>query len=316
MRDLKTRLNNRGWAALLLGCLCLTAYASDNAAVWKRLNREGKNALKANDFAKAEPLLLKAAAAAEAFGPEDERYAESYRPLAIAAEELRDYPTADLAYTRLAYADGKRLGTNDIKVAEDLLGYVEVTGFTEEFMLGREALERAKSIVEMTRGKFSRSMGRYYFVAGNFELQENNLPAAETNFTKALEILDGSKVRIHFSGADIQMKQSYFDPPQAFVATVLGSYALCQRKEKNYGAAEASLLRSIEMLEREYGSSSPNLFNSLSNLALTYLDDGKLPEAEKTARRAVSVLRTIDPSNPVVQPAHALLAKILKREGK
>ena len=38
--------------------------ADDNAAEWKRLNREGKKALEKNDFVRAKDLLFKAAAKA------------------------------------------------------------------------------------------------------------------------------------------------------------------------------------------------------------------------------------------------------------
>ena len=309
-------MNARIFAALLLTFLCPTVRAGDDASEWKRLNREGTKALEKNDFTRAEALLLQAVAKAEAFGPEDKRYAESYRPLAHAATQLQDYQTADLAYTRLAYADGKRLGTNDLRVAQDLLDYVEIAGYTRQFVLGTDALGRATEIVEQKLGKFSRGMGLCYATRAGLELQAHALRQADTNFQKALELLEGTQTVMHFSGDDLQMKQAYFSPPPIFVANVLNKLAICQRQEKKYPEAAASLRRSLDLLEREYGGNSLYLFNGLFNLAGVYADEGKLSEAETAARRAVSLARTVDRSNPTVKSAHALLAKILRAEGK
>jgi len=309
-------MNAKIAAALLLISVCPAARASDDASEWRRLNREGTRALEKNDFAHAEQLLMKAVAKAEKFGPEDKRYAESFRPLAHAATELHDYQTADLAYTRLAYADGKRLGTNDLRVAQDLLDYVEIAGFTQQFVLGREALDRATTIVAQKLGKFSRGMGLCYAARAGLELQENLPAAADANFQKALELLEGTQTVMHFSGEDMQMKQAYFSPPPIFVANVLNKFAICQRQERKYAEAEASLRRSLDLLEREYGKGSLYLFNGLFNLASVYNDEGKLSEAESAGRRALSLARAVDRSNPAAQSARALLAKILLAEGK
>ncbi|HWD17946.1 MAG TPA: tetratricopeptide repeat protein [Verrucomicrobiae bacterium] len=303
----------KAWLTGLVFCVAAAAWA-DNATDWKKLNHDGKKALEKNDFATAEKLLLQAADKATNFDLGDERYAESLEPLGHAAVQLRHYTNADMAYARLVEADSKRLGTNSLKVAWDLMQVTEVASYEGEFERGQEALERAISMVTAVRGAVSPAMGMCWAQKGGFELQQQHFLDAETDYKKALPMLEQTGVTMHFSGADLQMKQSYFDPPQVFAIEIMNNLAICQRKEEKYAEAEKTLRDAIKLVEWKYGGDAAHLVTPLANLAATLLDEHKFPEAKDTADRALGILRKINPSLPLAKQLREI--KAMAQAGK
>jgi tetratricopeptide (TPR) repeat protein len=296
--------------------IALSARATDDGTIWKQLYRDGTKALEKNDYAKAKTLLSEAAERAENFDPDDKRFADTYRRLAFVSVQLRDYRSAVLAYGRLLYGDQRRLGTNDLRFAGDLLQAVEVDGFAKNFAEGQENLDRATAIVMKSRGNQSVAMGICYFSRGELELQEGHQPIAEENFQKAIQLLDATTTKLHFFSPEMRVKESYFDPPRTMLANVFNACGICQCQEKKYAEAEDSFGQCIQIFEREYGRGSVRLVNPLSNLADTYLQDGRLPEAEAAARRALKLVPAVEQSHPAVKVTRHLLAKILTAEGK
>ncbi len=232
----------KGLILLLLGVICLTARAHDDDADWKRLDKEGRKQLERNDFAKAKESYLKAATIGEKLGPNDERYASSFRSLGYAAQQVGEFSMADFGYTRALQSDEMRLGSNDIVVAYDLMSLADVAGYGDEFLRCDEALDRARPIVEMKIGKYSAGMGIWFASRGSLEMKEGHAASAETNFLKALELLPVNSTFMPFSGANMRIIQSYFKPSQTATAYVYNNLGLVQRTPeeiRGFGAVAA-----------------------------------------------------------------------------
>ncbi|HEX3720398.1 MAG TPA: tetratricopeptide repeat protein [Verrucomicrobiae bacterium] len=309
------RMNARLTSILFLLLVILVASADDDAAKWKGLDHKGNKALKKNDYATAETLFVEASKFAEKFGPKDARYAETFRSLAAASNRLRHFGFAAMAYKRLADADGQRLGTNDIKVADDLLQYVEMAGYEKDFQNGNEALERATAIVLEQCGHYSYAMGVCYAQRGDLELQQSHLAIAETNFLKAIRPMEAHQYRTLVSSRGLPII-SVLVPSRRAVASVFNQLGVCQYEEKKFGPAEIAFLRCIELNKLEYTDPSSVIAAPLANLARAYLGDGKLADAEKNARKAFSIVDRVEPSNPMEQSTRRLLATVLIAEGK
>jgi tetratricopeptide (TPR) repeat protein len=309
-------MNARIIIGSILFAVCIAAHATDDSAEWKRLERNANIAFAHSEFSKAEKLLIAASQIADKFGPQDKRYAETYRSLGEAFFELQRFDLAADVYKRAADSDGQRLGTNELVVAEDLLRFVEMSGYAGNFLDGREALERATLIIREKGSDSPHLMGICYARRGYLELQESHFAVAETNFLKALEILETEKTERHFAATGFQMRITTFVPEQADAAHVLDQLGVCQTAEKKYSQAETSFLRSIDLMQWKYGKSSGTLVNPCYNLALCYLAEGKLADAEKMARRVFSYFDMVQGPKSMSEKARQLMSKVLRAEGK
>ncbi|HEX4119109.1 MAG TPA: tetratricopeptide repeat protein [Verrucomicrobiae bacterium] len=310
-------INLRPSVAILLLLTAFTARAADDSDKWKHLYRAATKAMEKNEYNAAESLLIAASEIAEKFGPNDERYSDTFRSLGDASTHLHHFGIAAAAYARLADADGERLGTNDIKVANDLLQLVEVAGFQQDYQNGTDAMDRATSIVRRNVGNNCYAMGICESHRADLELQEGHHAAAESNYLHAIKLLDSEQTVCSFSGKGLMAKGTVFAPSHLAVALTLNQLGICQTQEKKYDEAQASLRRSIKLTQWIFcGSSSPALVNPLYNLAIACFKGGDLADAESAARRALSIIDNYNRSDPTRVWIQKVLSATLIAEGK
>ena len=81
-------------------------------------------------------------------------------------------------------------------------------------------------------------------------------------------------------------------PPEmrvSFVPGALNILGVISRAAGNYERAEASLVRSIALTEKEKGADDPSLAPALNNLAQVYLERGDYAKAETMFKRSVAI---------------------------
>ncbi|HWD17945.1 MAG TPA: tetratricopeptide repeat protein [Verrucomicrobiae bacterium] len=305
--------------ACALAALLLTGLVSrgaDAASEWQKLKGAADWALLENDNIKAEALLLPAVEKAKQFGMMDRRYAETLRMLIQGAREVPDFATADSAVKQLLAVDAMRLGTNSTELAIDLLYEADVATRQEDFPRAQNALTQSSQIVEKSCGPLAPPMGFCYFTRGNFELPQKHFSAAETNYQKALELLEKSRMLGYYTDTNGPVTYQLTPAPEGIAGVALYKMAVCQRQEGNHAAAEASLQKSINIVKSKYGHWARLLVDPLLSLAEMEVEEGKLPEAEKAVKWALGALKSAPPTHPLNIEARELLDDIKAEKKK
>jgi tetratricopeptide (TPR) repeat protein len=292
-------------------------FAEDQAAVdaWKKDMRQAKKSLEKNQFSQARDLYEAALAEAEKFPPDDARLSETLNNLARVQTQLGESPDASAALRRALAIDEKRLGTNDIRLAGELLDLGALCAYAHRYNEADGYYLGAQSLAESKFGHFDRTVGVCILQRANAAMMENRLEDSEKLFKQALELIASDRTKFNFA-INQYATRSVVLPDKTQVAVTLNDMGLLYQKEKRYGDAETFFNRSLKILEGEYGKTSLYLCNGLYNLAALEIQEGKLGEAESLLRRSISILKTTDPDHPLAIQTRQLLDKILRAKGK
>src|SRR5438552_640483 len=98
--------------------------------------------------------------------------------------------------------------------------------------------------------------------------------------------------------------------------TALLKQAEQAHKLGDLAAAEAACLHALVCARRIWLNGRGALVTTLYNLAVLYLEQDKVAQAEQTATKALSVARCMGRKSPISTSLVALLAKIYKKLGK
>jgi serine/threonine-protein kinase len=205
--------------------------------------------------------------------------------------------------------------------------------YDEATRLHRDGLAAAR----LAFGERDANVAAMYSALGHTLLEAGQLDAADSAFTRALELgiesngddaLPVAETRELYSRlllrqrrfeetiplleASIAVRSRHLGDGDPLVATSLNSLAAAYTQLGRTADATPVLARAIEITRRELGDDHPNLATMLHNLAFMYRDLGRFDEAEPPARDAVSLLADrLGDDHPDVARARANLAQIL-----
>ncbi|MBV9498455.1 MAG: tetratricopeptide repeat protein [Acidobacteriaceae bacterium] len=265
------------------------------------LNRLGLSWALAGDYARAEPLYIRAIALEEKEpGPVNSNVATYLDNLAILLQAKGDYAGAEPLFRRALAIDENVFGPDHLDVARDLNN------------LG--SLLQAKGDYKSAEPLYRRALA----------LAEKNLQPEDPHVATSLSNLAGLlQIKGDYSGAEslyrraLAIDEREFGPDHPEVATDLNNLAGALHVEHNYATAEPLYRRAVTIDEKALGPDHPGLAEELNNLASLLQSEGENDEAERLYRRSIAIKEEVlGPDHPSLATGLSNLAGLLQSEGK
>jgi tetratricopeptide (TPR) repeat protein len=273
-----------------------TGMAADNRA-FSQLLDDGMNAIRQEQWQRAEQLLDKSLVEAEKFGKNDRRVGESLVNLGVIYGHRKDWARAIAVSRRALDIDIKVHGEKHADVAYDyhqLGSYLDFAGkHTEATPYLKRALELRQSLPDMKPSLVG-------VTAEN--LAENMMSLKRTAEGESLDRLaltcfkKDENARCYFSRLDV-LCDFYSDPKRA-------------KEGKNFYKAE------LADLDRRFGSDSPWSANFLNRQGPFAMKTKDYALAESTYRRLTAMSSKLPGGSPVKAAMQNALAVALFQQGK
>lgn len=223
-------------------------------------------------FAEAEPLYRKTLALFEqAYGSTDDRLVPILRNLAQGLQDHGQYADSENFYKRTLDIQDSALSHNDLEIVKTLVGLAEVYRDKNSYELSQATFERAISILNAKPGTSQTQLADALNGLGTVLHSQGRYDNAEATLKRALK-LEESSVSLNSENA----------------SSILNNLALVYTDQGRQGEAVALLNRAIALCERE-NPSSTNLAAMLSSLASALIEQDRLMDAEKLAKRALLI---------------------------
>lgn len=298
----------RKWSCLLVAATAgllhsLPSEAAKPEIEWQKVQQDGTQALDANEFWRAEPLLHEALQKAEGFGVRDLRMAQSLGEV------------GRLHLIRGRFADAEPYLEEELAVKELALGKetglaIPTMGNLIKFYLTHGTLNKADPMAEdmltMVEGKLNspENQGKLKLQAGTMLTGWAGSQAPD----KDDPLLDWS-IACDSVGATYQGRKDYYFAERFYKAaldlkaTVLGkehlslsnSYdslgGLCMERNE-MSEAESYYKDALAIKEKTLGVQSPAVYSALDKLAKCLLKQGKTRQAEELYVRARTFWKT------------------------
>jgi tetratricopeptide (TPR) repeat protein len=302
-------------ALAFLVLIVVPGLAQDKASLkaWQSDLKVAEDAFAGNQFRRAAELYQAALADAKTFPTNDARLSSALRKQARACENAGDLAAAISAQWRALLIDQGRLGTNDYRLAEDLIGLGEKCSYAQRFDEADEYYLRAESLVERKFGKFDATVGICKESRARTAMMDNRFADAERLFQEAVELLNSDRIVFHFR-MNANPSRTVVSTPKSALAGALNDLGVLYLKEKKLSDAEKALNRSLHLAEADLGKKSLVLCTALGNLSQVYFQQGRLPLAEQTLRRSLDIMADVEPDNPQVVKTRSMLAAVQRAE--
>ncbi|HKX31402.1 MAG TPA: tetratricopeptide repeat protein, partial [Blastocatellia bacterium] len=284
-----------------------------------------------NDYAKAEPLYLRALSIWErTLGPEHPIVAASLNNLGMIYNDTGEYAKAEALLMRALAINEKALGPNHPNVAKSLDSLADIYRERGDFTKAEQFYERARAIREKAFGPEHQEvtvslghLGLVYRGRGDYEKAEPIYRRTLATLEKELGP-DHTMVAAALSnlGALYQEKGEYaktepllqralsiwekaLGPDNADVGLCLSNLGVFYMDRNDYAKAGPLLTRAQAIWEKALGPDHPDVAISLSNLGLLYFNQGDYLKAEPFHQRALAI------REKALGPDHHSVAKTL-----
>ena len=249
------------------------------------------------DYARAEPLLLRALAVQEeALGPMHHEVALCLTNLGALYGAMHRLPDAEAAYRKAISVSERQRGAGEGQLAIALGDLGALYFEAGRLDSGELSLRRALPLAEQVLGPNHRQTARIALLLANIEYARGNYARAEAGWSRVLSVMEGSPVPDRITAATLRMN--------------LGEL---KRFERRFAESELLLGSAIAEFEKDGNSPHPLLPTALNHLALTYMEQGQASDAERVYFRALAILER----NPdLTAPARRQHAVILNNLGR
>ena len=267
---------------LLAGLMCLALWPAQSPAQsgqWESYRDAGIEAFLQGDYAEAEKQFAAAIEAAEGFGPEDPRLAESLNGLGEVNRAQGKFDDAERAHKRALAIREKAQGPGHPDVAQSLNNLAVVYQAQGKTAEVESLRKRALAIEEGVAAQARRWQS--YLAAGNASYQQGRYADAERPLVAALGVAEG------------------FGPQDPRLATSLNNLSGLYQLQGRYGDAEPLYKRSLAIREKALGPDHPHVAQSLENYADLLRKTGRATEASKMEARATAIRAKHAKENPV-----------------
>ncbi len=278
------------FAAAFLAFLFLKepAISALSDSAWNQLQRSGSDALDANKYWLAEPLLKQSVKEAEFFGFNDLRLATSLSELGRLYTVRGRFQTAQPFYEKELAVKEQAFGKDDGRIIEPM-------GFLIKFYLNYGTAEKADPLTDdllaFVEGKINEA---------HFQNQKKSALAA------------GAPLQGYAGTAAPAMRD-----PLIEWAITCDSVADAYRARKAYGYADRLYKAALDIKSTVLGKGHLSLANSYDSLGAMCQEKHALKEAEGYYKDALNTtLRTLPSNDPKVYGRLDKLAKCLIEEGK
>ncbi len=206
-----------------------------------------------------------------------------------------DYEAAEEILIRVLAIEGDDIRPTDTASFEVNLGNVYLS--TERSEQARVRYERSVGLRERALGPHHPALVSSLVNLGNVHLMQEQPQPARELFERALNILD--------------------EPGQSTIrkGSTLINLGIALTDLHELDLALARLEQAHDLLVVELGESHPRVAYVLSNMADVFVQQGRLAQAEQTARRAIEIIETaVEPDHPDVLKFRRGLDLILARK--
>lgn len=299
--------------AVVAAALCPPPAAADEGA-WRNAISQGADAVAREDHAGAVVQFGHAVAAAQAFGPDDARLAESHYRLGHAHRALLDYPLAEQNFLRaLVIVETTPVPNFSLADVLDALGDVHrMQGRHREaesvYMRALLWLEQAHGTTHpLVAQALSNNLASLYRVLGRFAeaeaayvravaILEQSVPADDKRLGLArIDLAEWHYEHNRYAEAEalyrrgIPVVQKSLPPAHPRVLELLQDWGRVQQLQGHYAVAEATYNTMLRLTEQHHGKDHPLIAAALSNLAGVYAVQGREVEARAARARAQQV---------------------------
>jgi tetratricopeptide (TPR) repeat protein len=263
-------------AGVALGALALAPRAKAQEAEdnWKDLVTQGQHAAAGREYAKAEPIFLKAVHEAERFGADDWRVGVTLESLGQVYTAEKKFSEAEDAYRRALGILGKADGSDNEDSANlnfDMANLMFAgSRLSEALVYGRKAL----SFYEISGGGTSVQTAAALCLIGDSLRTMKNFIDAEAPLKRCADIREAD------GGID-----------DADLADALHSLALTYVGEGKYALAEPRFKLAEKIRESKLGLTSPLLAQTMEDHAAMLRTLGRTKEAERLTLLSAAIRR-------------------------
>lgn len=284
------------------------------AKAWKSDMKLADDAFAKNQFSQATQLYQSAVTdATAAFPTNDARLSDTLRKLAVSSENTGDLTAAEVAQRRALAIDESRLGTNDVRLARDLVGLADKCMYQERYDEADYYFARAETLLELKFGPYEQMGGYCKVNRARVALMDNRYADAERLFKEAMECLESDRM-VFQPQINGNPAQGVASTRKSLLAYALSEEGLLFMAEKKWPEAEAAFTQALQDNEYEFGKKSLRLPTILFNQAGAFSRENKLDQAEKALRRALDIMKNVDLDNPQVVKTRDFLAAVQRAE--
>ncbi len=233
------------------------------------------------------PQFVAALGEAEKFGVQDPRLSSTLGKLADAHFALRKYPQTEAVCRRQIAIDMGRLGSTNVAVAFELIKLAQAEESLKKYPDAERHFLRAQEIVAKTRGASSPLIGIYLSKRANLLLLQGKQDEAEALYARALNFVEDTQFDLSFVegasgeqnfliGETVRIRNEYAalceqrgklvdaekllaravtsleqlsNTNSVQLPPVLNNLARIQAKQSEFSDAEATVRRSLEIVE-------------------------------------------------------------------
>jgi tetratricopeptide (TPR) repeat protein len=242
-----------------------------NEQRWKAAHDAGLKAIEQGFHTQAVQAFQMAAGEAEKFGSTDSRLAESISGMAQAYLLQSNFAAAEHQFQQARAIYEKGDGPNHPNVALVLNSLATLHRLRENYAEAAALSRRSLTILEKAYGA-----------------DHPNVAIAQNNLAMILRLDGGYEEARLLSERSLSILEKTLGPEHVNVAISLNNLVLAYLLQKDFGKAEPLARRSLSIFEKT-GTGTPNLLQSLENLAEVCRELGKYDESEKLYRRVLSL---------------------------
>ncbi len=251
----------------LLGVLLWAGCASDASKktadkVWNSAMQSAQEALTRSDREEAERFFLAAIHRAEQTG-DNQHLSASLGSFALLRYSQGKYPEVEQLCSRQIAVDEKRLGTNSMVFADELVRFAELEEMLKKYERAEELYRRAQEVTVAKRGSSSPLAGVYLAKRAHLYMLQGRKKEAQIFYGRSLNFLDDAQFNLSFED-DILSKRRHLIEE---IAKIQNEYALICEQEGRIEQAEDILNRAIASLEAIHGQGCPQAASMFESLA-------------------------------------------------